>query len=64
MIKKDKLLNVQQAAEILGVNVRTLYMWNWMKKNLPFIKVGRSLRISEKDLFDFIEKGKRFPKEG
>ena len=59
---EDKLLNVKQAAEILGLRPKTLYQWNWLKLHLPFVKVGKSLKISESDLMDFIEKGKRFPR--
>jgi len=57
----NKLLSIKQSAEILGINPKTLYQWKWLKKNLPFIKVGKSLRISEKDLMDFIEKRRKMP---
>jgi len=57
----NKLLSVTQAAEMLGINSQTLYQWRWRKKYLPFIKVGKSLRISEKDLIEFIEKNREEP---
>jgi len=60
-MKENKLLNVKQASEILGIKPKTLYQWKWMKQHLPFVKVGKALRISEKDLFDFIERKKRKP---
>lgn len=60
---KEKLLNVNQASEILGIKPKTLYQWKWMKQHLPFVKVGKSLRISEKDLTDFIERNRRKPEE-
>ena len=63
LMKEQKLINVKEASEILGLKVKTLYQWKWRKQHLPFVKVGKSLKISEKDLMDFIEKGKRFPKE-
>ncbi len=56
--KKERLLNVNQVAEILGIKSKTLYQWKWLKKHLPFIKVGRSLRVSAKDLNKFINKNK------
>lgn len=56
---KDRLLSVTEASEILGLKRKTLYMWKWKNLHLPFIKVGKSLRISERDLFDFIEKGRK-----
>lgn len=62
-MREDKLLNVQQAAKILNLRSKTLYQWKWLRRYLPFVKVGKSLKISEKDLMDFIEKRKRFPKE-
>jgi len=60
---KEKLLSVKQAADILGVKPKTLYMWKWRRQYLPFIKVGKALRISEKDLSSFIEKRRRRPEE-
>ena len=55
---KEKLLNIRQSSEILGIKPKTLYQWSWAKKNLPFIKVGGALRISEEDLFRFIQKNR------
>lgn len=63
MENQEKLLNVREAAEILGIKTKTLYQWKWRGKLIPFVKVGKSLRISEKDLLDFIKKQKKFPKE-
>jgi len=56
--KYEKLLNINQTAEILGIKPKTLYQWKWLKKHLPFIKIGRSLRVSAKDLNKFISKNK------
>lgn len=56
--KEEKLLNVHQAAEILGIKSKTLYQWKWLKKHLPFIKIGKSLRVSARDLNEFINKNK------
>jgi excisionase family DNA binding protein len=61
IMKKDKLLNINQAAELLGIKPKTLYQWKWRKQYLPFFKIGKSLRISEKDLMQFIEKRRRVP---
>lgn len=62
-MKEHRLVDVREAAEILGLKVKTLYQWKWLRRHLPFVKVGKSLKISEKDLMEFIKKGKRFPKE-
>lgn len=58
---EEKLLTVKQAAEILEINPKTLYQWRWFRKHLPFVKVGKSLRVSEKDLMEFIEKRREMP---
>jgi len=63
MTSKERLLNMKQAAEILGISQRTLYQWSWRNQNLPFVKVGGALRVSEKDLNEYIEKRKRSPEE-
>ena len=60
---KEKLLNVTQVSEILGIKPKTLYQWKWMKQNLVFVKIGKSLKIREQDLLDFIERNKKKPKE-
>jgi len=49
------LLTMAQAAEVLGFKRRTLYMWRWRRKSFPFIKIGRSLRVEERALYEFIE---------
>jgi len=61
-MKEEKLIDVKKASEILGIKPKTLYQWKWKGLHLPFIKVGKSLRISEKDLMEFIEKRRRIPK--
>jgi len=60
---KEKLLNVKQASEILGVKPKTLYQWKWMKQHFAFVKIGKSLRIREQDLLDFIERNRKKPEE-
>ena len=55
---KMKLLNMKETAEILSISERTLYQWYWQGKDFPFIKLGRSLRVSDQDLYYFIQKNK------
>lgn len=62
MNELNKLLNVDEVSKILGIDRKTLYQWKWQKRHLPFIKVGRVLRVSERDLDEFIRKGKISPK--
>lgn len=63
MEETRKLLNVKEASEILGIKAGTLYQWKWRKQHLPFVKVGKALRISEKDLMNFIKKRKLRPEK-
>lgn len=44
---EEKLLNVREVSEILGIKPKTLYQWKWMKQNLVFVKIGKSLKIRE-----------------
>jgi excisionase family DNA binding protein len=51
--QQEKLINVQEAAQILCVSVSTLYGWVWQRR-IPFIKIGRALRFRPTDLRCFI----------
>lgn len=52
----DLLLTEAQAAEILNVEPGTLSVWRCTKRyNIPFVKVGRSVRYSRKALQDWID---------
>ena len=53
-----KLLNLKEVSKILRISIPTLYLWKSNKKILPFIKIGNSLRVSERDLTEFIKKNK------
>jgi len=62
-MNREKLLTVKEASDILGIKYKTLYQWSWMKKHLPFIKIGKALRVSEKDLEKFMENNRYMPKK-
>jgi len=53
-----RLLNIKEASKILGIKPKTLYQWKWQKINLRFVKAGRSLRVSDEDLDEFIKRNK------
>jgi excisionase family DNA binding protein len=54
---KDKPLTPQQAAEYLGLSVATLNTWRCTKRyNLPYVKIGGSVRYMEADLQRFVER--------
>ena len=51
-----RLLNTEQAAEILGVKPETLAYWRCVKRyNLPFVKSGRLVRYRIDDIDKFIK---------
>jgi len=52
-----RLVNVQSAANYLGVSISTLYGWVWQRR-IPFVKVGRALRFDLSDLENFIAANK------
>ena len=45
----EKLISIQQAADLLGLTKKTLYAWTYEGK-LPAFKVGRSKRVKLNDL--------------
>jgi len=57
----NKLLSVKEVAEALSIAPKTVYMWRWKRRNLPFIKLGKALRISSKDLRKFIDAHRELP---
>jgi excisionase family DNA binding protein len=52
----DKLLSPQEAAERLGTSLRFVF-----QRRIPFIKVGRHVRIAASDLDAFIAAGRVEP---
>jgi excisionase family DNA binding protein len=52
----NKLLSIREAAQLLGVREKTLYMWKWQRRGFPFVKIGRSVKVKEKDIAAFIER--------
>jgi hypothetical protein len=48
------LLTEQQAAEVLAIKVKTLQAWRVRGGGPNFVKVGRCVRYTERDLEDFI----------
>lgn len=60
----DKLLTIEQVAEILQVGKKTIYQWRY-KGLIPYIKIGggKFLRFSEGDITDWIEAKKQIGNE-
>lgn len=55
-----RLLNVKEAARFLGTTPASLYSMVW-RREVPFVKLGRSLRFDVEDLNALIEASKFKP---
>jgi hypothetical protein len=51
----DAALNENQAAEFLGVSVRTLQAWRVRGGGPPYVKIGRAVRYQRRALVLFQE---------
>jgi excisionase family DNA binding protein len=49
----DAALNENQAAEFLGISVRTLQAWRVRGSELPYVKIGRAVRYRRRALIEF-----------
>ena len=52
-----RLLNIKEAARFLGTTEKTLYSKIW-RREIPFIKLGRSVRFDVRDLEAVIERSR------
>jgi excisionase family DNA binding protein len=57
-----RLMNIQQAARYLGTTPATLYTKIW-RREISFVKLGRSVRFDVNDLNQLIEQSKVKPQE-
>jgi hypothetical protein len=51
----DAALNENQAAEFLGISVRTLQAWRVRGSGPPYVKIGRAVRYRRRALVTFQE---------
>jgi excisionase family DNA binding protein len=58
----EKLLTVDEAAQLLGVRPQTLYLWV-AQKRIAHRKIGRLVRFRECDLEEFVNQHRQ-PVEG
>ena len=52
-----KLLKETQVAELLGVSVMTLRKWRSERRGPAYIKLGRSVRYSPKEIIEYQDRG-------
>lgn len=53
-----RFLKIGQVAELLNCSVPTLRYWVFRGK-IPFIKIGRSIRFDEQEIFKWLELNSR-----
>lgn len=51
-------LNEFQVAKIVNVSVRTLRNWRFLRKGVPYCKIGRCVRYDLGDIIEFMQKRK------
>ena len=51
----DRLLTVQEVADLLGVQPSTVYQWTH-EGFIPYVKLGRLVRFREGEISQWIEK--------
>ena len=54
---EKELLSIREASLLLGVAETTLRGWLYQKR-LPFYRLGRAIRLKEKDIVSFREKAR------
>ncbi len=57
--KDDELLLAVEAAQVLGISVKTLANWRWKGAGPSFNKIGGAIRYQVADLKSFIETRQR-----
>jgi excisionase family DNA binding protein len=50
---KNRLIDIRELAEWLGVAVGTIYQWAYLRK-IPFKKVGRCLRFAVDEIDEWL----------
>lgn len=55
IIRPDAILNEGEAAQVLGINVRTLQTWRFKGHGPQYLKMGRCVRYRRQDLLAFAE---------
>ena len=60
-MNQNNLMNEKQAAEFLGVAVRTMQWWRANNKGPTYIKVGRPVRYRMDDLDAYLDANKVEP---
>jgi excisionase family DNA binding protein len=55
----EKLLTPLQLAEIFNVRVGTIYSWKSRGVDIPYVKIGGTIRFREKAVMDWLMERER-----
>jgi excisionase family DNA binding protein len=58
LFNSDRLLDVNEAAEMMGLSPKTLYQWAY-ERRLPVVKLGSALRFRLSAIQDLIRTSER-----
>ena len=50
----DKLLTEKETAALLGISVKTLQKWRYLRIGVPFIRIGRLIRYKVESITDYL----------
>jgi excisionase family DNA binding protein len=51
-----ELLDPKAVSSLTGLSLETLAQWRSRKKHIPYLKVGRLIRYSRKDIEAYLER--------
>ncbi len=52
---KPEYVNEKEAARITGLAVKTLQNFRYLKREIPYAKIGSACRYKVQDLIDYME---------
>ena len=58
---RDRLLDEQEAANLLHISPRTLQRWRWAKVGPLYLKIGSRVRYTRSALEAYVRKSERPP---
>ena len=53
----------EKVSEITGLKLPTLRNHRHLRKGIPYIKIGKSVRYDTEDVYNFMEKRRIYPEE-
>ena len=53
--KTNQILTEKEVSELLKISVKTLQSWRHQSKNLPYFKIGRTVKYKLSDIREYLE---------